>query len=160
MSAKINLQKKLSVTRLVGKMTIKRVLEHPEQKVPCGRFYGTASGTKTGITDFGEWTALTGQFRAVHPETGEISDSGVCFLPDVALEMVTGQLAAGAVGVDFAFDLVAVPDDASTSGFGYRAIPVFEMAEDNPIMRMEAKMQALLPAPAAAPASEKKVGKK
>lgn len=155
--SQVNLQKKISVAKCFGKVTAARVAK-AGNTLFLGRVFGSASGTKTGVTDFGEWIALTGQFRAIAKETGECFDSAVCFLPDVAQDLVIGQLNAGAKAVDFAFDISAVADESVPIGFTYRAAPVLQMEEDSPIARIEAKMKAL-----AAPKTEeapKENGKK
>ena len=109
------------------------------------------------MSDYGDWKALTGQFRATNPETGEQTDAATAFMPDVALDMIVASLAAGATAVDFAFDIFAVLDESSSVGYTYRASPLLQAAEDSPINRIAAKLQAMLPAPKA---DEKKGRKK
>lgn len=153
-SKKINLQKKISVAKVIGgKPKIASIVKFFEENktaavMPLCRMYGTASGSKVGVSDFGEWTALTGQFRGLNLSTGETFDSGICFLPDVANDMVLGALNSGATAVDFAFDVGVVLDEDSATGYVYRASPVLQ-EEANPISRLEEKMAALaaLPAP-------------
>ena len=145
-----NLQKKISVAKVFGKVNAATIAKAENEVLAIGRFLGSASGTKNGISDFGEWTALTGQFRAISAATGETFDSGVCFLPDVALDLVLGELNGGATAVDFAFDITAVLDKTVQIGYSYRAAPILEMNADSSIARIEAqlaKMEAL-PAPA------------
>lgn len=144
-----NLQKKISVAKVFGKVNAVTVAKAENEVLAIGRFFGSASGTKTGVSDFGEWTALTGQFRAISAETGETFDSGVCFLPDVALDLILGQLNSGARVVDFAFDITAVLDKTVQIGYSYRAAPILEMNTDSSIARIEAQLEkmAALPAP-------------
>lgn len=157
---KINLIKKLSVNKVIGgKPKIASIVKFFQENttspaMPLARFFGTANGTKHGVSDFGEWTCLTGQFRAVNLDTGETFDSGVCFLPDVAQDLIIGALGSGSV--DFAFDIGVVLDDDSATGYVYTASPLLQ-EENDPISRLEAKIAALaLPAPAP---EEKKKGK-
>lgn len=148
----VNLQKKLSVAKVFGKVNAAVVAKAENGLLKIMRVFGSASGTKIGVSDFGEWTALTGQFRATNLETGDVSDSAVLFLPDVALNLITAQLDAGAQSVDFAFDIHAVLDDSVAVGYSYRALPLLEMDAESPVARLEKKMAALaLPAPAAKP---------
>lgn len=155
----INLQKKISVSKVIGgKPKIAKIVEFFKENttaavMPLCRMYGTATGTKEGVSDFGEWRALTGQFRGVNIADGETFDSGVCFLPDVAQDMVLGALNGGAQAVDFAFDIGVVLDEESATGYVYRASPVIQ-EENNPIARLEEKMAKMLAL--AAPADEKK----
>ena len=145
----VNLQKKISVAKVFGKINAVIVAKAENGILEIGRFFGSASGVKTGVSDFGEWTALTGQFRAINKQTGEVFDSGVCFLPDVALDLIVGQLNGGAQAVDFAFDINAVLDETVQVGYSYRAIPILETSAESPISRLEAQMakMAALPAP-------------
>lgn len=145
----VSLQKKISVAKVFGKINAVIVAKSENGILEIGRFFGSASGTKSGVSDFGEWTALTGQFRAINKSTGETFDSGVCFLPDVALDLIVGQLMGGARAVDFAFDINAVLDDTVQVGYSYRAIPILEATGDSPIARIESQLAKLaaLPAP-------------
>jgi hypothetical protein len=133
---KMELQKKVSVARVTG-WKMSSALIHKkgvDGRLYVGTYMGSASGTKKGTTDFGDWEALIGIFRAISP-SGDVFESGTCFLPDVALGMITGQLNAGAVGVDFAFRLYAVLDENSPVGFSYRAEPLLNTV-DNPLDRI------------------------
>lgn len=156
----VNLQKKLSVAKVFGKINAAIISKQGDGgKLTIMRVFGSANGIKTGISDFGEWRALTGQFRATNIQTGEVFDSAVCFIPDVALDLVCAQLEGGAKAVDFAFDISAVLDETVAVGYSYQASPLIQAEEESPISRLESKIAALaLPAPAPAP-DEKKKGK-
>lgn len=149
MAAQVKLQKKISVAKVFGKINAAIIAKTGGDTIHVMRVLGSASGIKTGTSDYGDWKALTGQFRATNPETGEQIDAASCFMPDVALDMVAAALDSGATAIDFAFDVFAVLDESSSVGYTYRATPLLQAAEDSPIARIEAKMQALLPAPAA-----------
>ncbi len=155
----VNLQKKISVSKCFGKVTAARIAK-ADGVLKLGQIMGQASGTKTGVTDFGEWTALTGRFRAINTETGEVSDSGVCFMPDVALDLVLGELNAGAKAVEFAFELSAVADESVAVGFTYRAAPLLQLEESDPVALIQKRIneQKALAAPKdeAAPEAETK----
>ncbi|MBL0233288.1 MAG: hypothetical protein IPQ08_06445 [Chitinophagaceae bacterium] len=148
----VNLQKKISIAKVFGKVNAAVISKHGENgKLNLVRFMGSAQGVKEGVSDFGEWRALTGQFRAIAlsgENSGAISDSAVCFLPDVALDLVCAQLTGGASAVDFAFDISAVMDESVAVGYSYRATPLIEAEEESPISRLEKKLAAL-PAPVA-----------
>lgn len=58
------------------------------------KVFGVATGTKTGETQYGEWTALTGMFEAVRVSDGARFQGGACFLPGAAGEMLIGALRA------------------------------------------------------------------
>lgn len=150
---KLNLQKKISVAKVAGKVTAKRILE-AGGNLKLATFAGIATDIKSGVSDFGEWEALSGQFRAINAETGEVFDSAVCFLPDVALNLVKAQLAGGAKAVEFAFEVSAVEDESVSVGYSYRASPLLEVSEDDPMQRLMAKVPTFAPA-LSAPAEEK-----
>lgn len=157
------LQKKISISKILGgKPSLKALLAYTAETgkadMPLCRIYGAASGTKTGVSDFGEWTALTGQFRGVNTATGETIDSGVCFLPDVALDLVVGVLVPGAT-VEFAFDIAIRADESSATGYIYLATPLVSEAE-SAISRLENKLKALAAPAAADRADAEKAGKK
>jgi len=152
--------KKMSVATVYGKIkTADLLTAGPDGKiVPKGpvklfRVFGRAVGTKTGISNFGEWEQLTGQFRAIS-ESGEIFDSSALFLPDVALDAIKVAL-AGATAADFAIDLYAVADEKSSVGYTYTFQHVLPPSGDDPIEKLSAQIGALsLPAPT--PEPEKK----
>lgn len=146
----MELQKKISVAKVFGKVNAAIIArdgegDGPAKKLFVGTFYGSASGTKEGTTDYGDYRALTGVFRAINP-AGEVFESGVCFLPDVALDMITGALDGGATSVDFAFKIYAALDAESNVGYTYRAEPLLNQT-DNPLDRIA----GLLTGPKAAP---------
>jgi hypothetical protein len=151
----VNLQKKLSVAKVFGKITAVKVAQAENQVLKIMRVFGSATGKKTGVSDFGEWVALTGQFRAINPATGETFDSATLFLPDVALDLIVAQLDGGAQAVDFAFDISAVADESVAVGYSYRASPLIEAEAESPLARLEAKL-ASVPALAAPKAEEEK----
>jgi hypothetical protein len=140
----VKLQKKISVAKVFGKINAAIIAKAGGTSIHVMRVLGSASGVKTGVSDFGEWSALTGQFRAMNPETGETTDAAQLFMPDVAQEMVIAQLTGGAVAVDFAFDLFAELDETSSVGYTYRATPLLNEGE-SPIIRIESKLLALAP---------------
>jgi len=137
------LQKKISIAKVFGKINAAIIAKAGGTSIHVMRVMGSATGLKTGVSDFGEWTALTGQFRAMNPETGETTDAAQLFMPDVAQDMIAAQLKGNATAVDFAFDLFAVLDEASPVGYAYRATPLLNEGE-SPIARIEAKLNALL----------------
>lgn len=106
---------------------------------------GVAMGTKTGETNLGQWTALRGNFEATHCGTGEISKSPVCFLPDVALDLVLGALAGGHA-VHFALLIGArapEPDENIAVAYVYTCSPLQEVGG----MDTLGDLRKLLPAP-------------
>ena len=150
--------KKLSVATVYGKIDLKKLINH-DGPMPIMRVIGNAIGHKSGTSQYGEWTALSGMFEAVNLETGEAHQSSQLFLPDVALTPIMVQLAQpGVRGVEFVIDItVRHNPDARPGGsaYEYGFDTVLKASESDPISRLKAQLaeQAALPAPAATPAA-------
>lgn len=54
---------------------------NPDKELKLCRIAGFASGTKTGVTQYGKWEALTGEFAATNFLTGEIFAGKTCLIP-------------------------------------------------------------------------------
>lgn len=139
--------KKLSVATVYGKIKLTDLIA--KRTMPLMRVIGTAVSTKKGVTQYGEFTALQGNFKAVNVETGEESRAASLFLPDVALlPIVTALSSPDARGVDFAIELQVkyVGDDAGHKSGGsvyeYTFVPLLDMGADDPIARIEARLAA------------------
>lgn len=104
---------------------------------------GQANAFTTGTTDKGEWTKLVGAFQAVNLESGEAFRSGTCFLPNVALDLVMGQLKmAETKSVAFGFRIGVLRDEQSATNYVYVADPITEVMEHDPLAPLLAKMEA------------------
>lgn len=134
----INYQKKLSTVKICGKVRAKDIPEGGE--LDLYEVVGVASGVKSGTTDFGDWQALTGTFAAQNLETGEQFRSGVCFLPDVGLDPILGQLGAGANAVEFGWVVGIQEDDDVVCGYSYYVRPLIAADENDPLKELTAKM--------------------
>lgn len=124
----------------------------------CGRFGGQAIAVKTGLTNFGEWTALEGRFRAISPD-GEQFDAPVCFLPDVAMDYIRPSVQKGSQ-VDFLIDVFAEPDSTVAVGYRYSFDPVLPPAENDPVESLFNSVEKALPALPAPKVEEKKTTRK
>jgi len=143
--------KKISVKNVYGKIKLSELIERAkkgEVKVPVMRVVGVATGTRTGISDLGDYTALEGTFRATNPETGEVSAASILYLPDVALIPIQVALTSSKA-VEFAI-MVQVEYVAEKEGFKDGGSPYeysFESliphSADDPLARLEAKVLAL-----------------
>ena len=118
-----------------------------------GRLLGVATSTKTGTSQYGEWTALVGDFCRISPD-GEQTRAPLAFAPDLVMMPIVSQLAATGGAIDVAVDVYACADTHSPCGFSYRAQPVIpETVENSPLARL---MAAASPMPAlAAPKATK-----
>lgn len=136
-----NLVTKLSVAKCHGKLDMKNL-----PKGPILRVLGVARGTKTGTSTFGQWEALTGDFVAIDLTTGEEYRSGVCFMPTIALGLVTGALAGSPDGVEFAFDIGVKPSAKEPdSKYEYTVKPVVKVKENDQMSALKALVMAEAP---------------
>lgn len=145
--------KKMSVATVFGKIKVAELLTQgadgklvSKGEVKLFRVFGRVVGVKGGISTYGEWEALVGQFRAITNE-GEILDSGTLFLPDIALTAVKVAL-SGNASADFAIDLFVEYNEASEQKYTYTFRHVMPPSNDDPLTMMMTKIEALLlPAP-------------
>lgn len=137
------LTKKLSTAKIVGKVNIRKL---PEDGTVVNLYtvIGLAVGTKSGTSDFGDWTGLVGQFEAVNLETGERFASANLFLPDVAQGLIEAQLAnAENHQVQFAFVIGAMADSNSPVGYSYTAQPILHPDAKDPLADLRASVLQL-----------------
>lgn len=143
----------MSRAKLVGKISVRHVfgskgeilsvvMQDKEVSHKLMRVVGIASDIKTGEGDNGPWTGLKGQFKATNLVTGEVFQSGQCFLPGVASDMVEGALKSGASAVEFGFDISVVFDENSATSYVYYAEPLFDTAENDPVALLSARLEA------------------
>lgn len=147
----INIVSKLSAKKVCGKIKV------PSEKTVLMQVFGIATGIKTGESNFGPWTALTGAFRAKRISDGEIYQSGACFLPKMGTELISGMLKKDGVdGLEFAFMIGVVPSDASI-GYEYYVEPMLESKENDPLEMLAKRVdQAALPSPEGDPTERPK----
>jgi hypothetical protein len=169
--------KKISVATIYGKLTPSGFLKALNQTINIMDVIGVAVGLDKGLSSFGEWEALKGDFSArslkadEHGVLPEPVRASTCFLPDIALDAIKVALAApDAKGIEFAMRIkaiyVAEREGFKAGGSVYEY--TFEhlltpSADSDPIARIDAKLAAQAKALAApkesAPIEEKKVVK-
>lgn len=127
------LTKKISTAKIYGKVNVRKL---PEDGSVLNLYtiIGMAIGTKSGTSDYGDWTSLVGQFEAVNLETGETMASANAFLPDVAQGLIEAQLTQpDTKQVQFAFIIGARVDDQSPIGYSYTAQPMLPPDAKDPL---------------------------
>lgn len=160
--------KKLSVATVYGKVDLEKLFAAPDKQIHVMRVIGQAVGSKSGESNYGPWTALTGRFRATNPETGEVMEAAQLFLPEVALIPIQVAMSNGAA--TFAIDVFAKKAESTKPGgspYEYTWEPLIEPTDDDPLTRLQAQVNATkalsaptpAPAPAPAPAKGGKGGK-
>ncbi len=153
--------KKISVATIFGAITdamLALILQG--QKIHVMRVWGVAVGVKKGISNYGEWVALVGDFKALNPTTPDtVQRASQCFLPEIALLPVQVALEqSGNQSATFGMDVFitrALNPKPGGSVYEYTFEPLVAASADNPLARLEAeigKTLALQHAPAAAPA--------
>src|SRR5262245_2730444 len=113
-----SLLKKITVKTVYGgKPDLEKLIKKQEEldkRLPLMEVIGIANGYKNGSSVLPDgktsnWTKLTGQFKAVNLDTGEVFRSGVAIMPAVANDLVVGVLSGGTINaVEFGFRVYAV----------------------------------------------------
>ena len=137
----LNLVNKVSIASVVGK------IGKPEAPQALMRVLGLATTYETGETQYGEFIAFKGSFEATNLMTGEVFRAGKCFLPDVAANLMSAQLAAssgetGFKGVQFAFEIGYKPSD-TLIGYEYTVTPLIEIDAADPLTALRDQLGAL-----------------
>ena len=100
--------KKLSIASIHGPLTKeeKETIKAGDS-IFVGRFFGVATGSKTGTSQYGPWTSLTGSFAGINSD-GEEFRAAQCLLPLGIPETIAAQLAQDSVSeVHFSVDIFA-----------------------------------------------------
>jgi hypothetical protein len=177
--------KKLSVAKVAGKITAATVMTVIDGKpapnpnpVFVMRAGGVASGIKTGVSDYGPWKCLTGDFVAYGPD-GVEQRAPYLFLPEVAqIPIETALTNNQGAAVTFLVDVQVKADKESSVGYVYTFEPVVRPGGADPIAALLAQAAPLKvgdktfggalaleapkddPAPAPAPAGKGSKGSK
>jgi hypothetical protein len=122
--------------RVVKKVTVKDIFgTFNTDKIPEGkelalcRIAGIANGTTSGVSQYGPWHALTGDFAGTNKETGEISIASACIVPgamgDALVNAVTSALKEDAsASITFSVDVFAVVSQRDVKKYEYIVRPV------------------------------------
>lgn len=121
---------------------------------------GQTNGIVTGESDNGPWTAFKGWFESTRCDTGEIAQSGLCFVPKAFEEalLVAVQGAQGADGsamVEFAVKISIVPSTKAGAGYEFRCKNLVKVQSGDPLKALRDSLRSAgslpaLPAPKAA----------
>lgn len=116
------LKKKITVKTMGFTSTkeIRKIAESGEgTPVPLIRIVGLVNGTKTGDSDYGPWTGLTGMFRATNIHTGEEANAPVAFTPSYITEMIAGANPSPDNVLELAVDVCVQEDETIAVGYEY-----------------------------------------
>jgi hypothetical protein len=165
MNAKLQLVSKLSLKTIIGKPDLKALWARDEagnlihaNGVDLFSVGGSVTGTKTGLTNFGEFTAFLGAFGAIRKTDGMVYRSPQMFLPSIAEAFVKPIVEeANGAPVEFAFIIgikpMKKPDDSES--YEYTVKPIAAPETVDPLAAMMAKLEQATPAALAAPEAEK-----
>ncbi len=136
--AKIEIAKKLSMRHIVGGSIPKPVDEDGKREITLCAVVGIAAGLKHGESNYGPWTALLGNFKAL-PLYGENKGkeirTGQLFLPEAALNTISPYVENASKGesIQFAFEIGVRYDKAANTGYTYFCNSLMEPAENDPL---------------------------
>lgn len=110
--------------------------------------YGNAVKATHGASDFGEWTKLHGNFRAVNlltdkdgKELGTVMNSSIVMLPPYLSGALEGALAMdGASAVQFAFEIHAKYAPTAAQKFEYVVFDRMAPTTQDPLLALEVSM--------------------
>lgn len=156
------LVKKLTAAAIIGDVLALVKERNPNAKkghsILLFDIYGSASGIRSGTSNYGDWTMFTGSFEAVNLDTGEVFNGPQCALPEPALSMLRHQLSEHD-NVQFAFRLgvkITNPDLKAATDYEYTVQPIVPPSEDDALSALRQQVQGFaLPAPAADKAKAK-----
>jgi hypothetical protein len=118
MSKSVTPLKKMSTKSIVGKMP----KIEKDQEIWLFDLYGQVSDTKTGVSSYGDWTALLGSFTARRVADGKLFASRTLHVPDALQDVILDAMSNGDVEFSARVGIVGVPDraDASVVKYEYR----------------------------------------
>lgn len=151
MANKFEIIKKITAKTVHG---AKPKLARDEKSREIMKVYGQARTMATGMTDYGAFIKFGGSFEAVNSDTAEVFRSGTMLLPDIAADMLAGQLGGdGVEAVNFAFAIGIKEDEASATGYVYYCTPLIDAGESDPLAALKSQLVTAnaLPAPKGAP---------
>ena len=131
--------KKISTKTVYGTVNAKMLPEDGSTR-ELYQVIGIASAVQTGESNYGAWECLSGRFRAVNLETGDVVESRNAFLPTPAHDLVAPQISDGGQ-VEFALIIGAHRSDSSPAGYEYVAEPIF-VSEADPMKQLARRVEA------------------
>lgn len=100
---------------------------------------GITNQATVGTSNYGDFIKLLGNFQANNLVNGEIIRTSAVILPDVAANLIYGQLQKGAEAVEFAF-FIGIKESDTPTGYEYYAEPAIEAAESDPLAALLQKV--------------------
>lgn len=123
-----------------GNFTVARIKElisgiKDGETVPLLKIVGESTGAKTGETDKGRFTRLSGSFVGTDMTTGALYQSGQCILPEFIGAQLGAALAQGE-SVRFAFQIDARRKDNALTGYEFSIKPLIDTKPANAMLEL------------------------
>lgn len=126
---KVAVAKKVTVKDVFGPFNV--------DKIPTGgelalcRLAGVARGVKSGMSQYGNWDCLVGDFAGTNKETGEITVASSCIVPGAMGDALVSalnaaQLEDAAAEVSFSVDVFAKVSARDDKKYEYIVRPVIQ----------------------------------
>lgn len=141
--------KKLSIASIHGPLTKdEKETIKAGQSIFVGRFFGVATGSKMGTSQYGPWTALVGSFAGINSD-GEEFRSATVLLPLGIAEQIAAQLADDSVhDVRFSVDIFAkYKKIGDNDGHEYFSKSHETPSAEDPLLKMAVALPQLPVAP-------------
>ena len=98
---------------------------------------GQVTGTKTGVSNYGEWLMFKGQFIVTKTDTGEVSTAPVAALPKFITEQLEPLVVqANGQPVEFAFEISVKRREDVAIGYEYLAKSLIEQRVSDPLLAL------------------------
>lgn len=139
------LVRKISPKAVCGKVTAPT-----EKKKQLYVVMGQTHGIKLGQGDNGPWCAFLGNFEAINTATGEVFQSGQCFVPKAVEDMLVGSVKAAQgddenASVQFALEVGVEQDERSATGYVYYVKNLVKTAAADPLAALRAIVHQAVP---------------
>lgn len=149
------IEKKITVKSVCGTLKLRDLMKGMKDEETKGpvvwlmTVVGIARRYKVVRSDLGESIRFLGHFKATNLATGEQVNSGACFLPGAAPEMVFGALGEDADReVQFAFKIGVHYDETAITKYVYDIESLIPLGDSDPLSMLE---KSISPARLAAP---------
>jgi len=158
--SQIDIKKKVTCAFGMKAPAVLVALTEAGGRLYSGRLVGIATGTKSGVTEYGEWTALIGQFQFTD-RFGAATRAVQAFGPDIVILPAVAALNGGAQSINVAVDVYAVADAKSPVGWSYTCASAIEESETDPLaLLLKSASAVAAPIALAAPVAPAKPAKK
>lgn len=150
----VTMLKKLGAKQILGnvRQTVKEFCANDGDVIPAYSVFGTANGVKSGVSQYGDWTAFVGNMEAINHASGERFAAVQCFIPD-PLQTILLKGLEEHENIEFSFTVKVKRRDDLKEGYEYLVEPHKQATEADPLEKLRALVPNI-PALQKLPASE------